>query len=91
LVKRIEVLEKEKSKLASHLRGLESRIDKLVNESKKWKGSQKELDNSPHIIHSEEIQNDIERGSIVTVTDVAGKSSEPIHSEEIQGEVSKKE
>jgi len=35
LVKRIEVLEKEKSELAPHLRGLESRIDKLVNESKK--------------------------------------------------------
>jgi len=42
LVKRIEVLEKEKSELAFHLRGLESRIDKFVNESKKWKGSQKE-------------------------------------------------
>jgi len=58
LVKRIEVLEKEKSELASHLRGLESRIDKLVNESKKWKGSQKERDYSPHIIHNEEIQNE---------------------------------
>jgi len=42
LVKRIKVLEKEKSELVSHLRGFESRIDKLVNESKKWKGSQKE-------------------------------------------------
>jgi len=42
LVKRIEVLEKEKSELASHLRGLKSRIDKLVNESKKWKGSHKD-------------------------------------------------
>ena len=42
LVKRIKVLEKEKSELASHLRGLKSCIAKLVNESKKWKGSQKE-------------------------------------------------
>jgi len=53
LVKRIEVLEKEKTKLVSHLRGLESCIDKLVNESKKWKGVQKEC------IQSEEIQDEV--------------------------------
>jgi len=42
LIKWIELLEKEKSELVSHLRGLKSWVDKLVNESKKWKGSQKD-------------------------------------------------